>query len=134
MGLRQQQRYTAQQKEIARIEEAIKRFEHWARIVVNERHIKQARSRRKMLDRMEANGEIVEKVTERRQMDLQLGGWRGSTKALEITNLAIAFDDDLLFMGLDFLLRPGERVRLIGPYGAGKAGLFELILGQIAPL
>jgi ATP-binding cassette subfamily F protein 3 len=59
--LRQQQMYVAQHKEIARIEATIKRFEHWASIVVNERHIRQARSRRKMLDRMEANGEIVEK-------------------------------------------------------------------------
>ncbi|MCP5099964.1 MAG: ABC-F family ATP-binding cassette domain-containing protein, partial [Chloroflexi bacterium] len=47
MRLRQQQLYVAQQKEIARIEAAIKRFELWASLVVNERHIKQARSRRK---------------------------------------------------------------------------------------
>src|SRR5690606_20141364 len=37
--LRQQQMYEAQQKEIARIEAAIARFELWASIVVNERHI-----------------------------------------------------------------------------------------------
>ena len=58
--LRQQQMYVAQQKRIAQIEAAIKRFEHWASIVIDERHIKQARSRRKMLDRMEANGEMIE--------------------------------------------------------------------------
>ena len=44
--LRQQQLYQAQQKEIARIEAAIARFEQWASIVVDERHIRQARSRR----------------------------------------------------------------------------------------
>ncbi len=126
--------YVAQQKEIARIEEAIARFEHWARIVVNERHIKQARSRRKMLDRMEANGEIIEKVTERRQMDLKLGGWRGSNKVLELRNLAMAFDDDLLFVGLNFLLRHGERVGLVGPNGAGKSVLLKMILGELEPL
>ncbi len=132
--LRQQQMYVAQQKEIARIEDAIKRFEHWARIVVNERHIKQARSRRKMLDKMEANGEIIERVVERRQMELQLDGWRGSTKALEIKGLSMAFGDDLLFMNLDFLLRHGERVGLIGPNGAGKSVLFKLLLGELDPL
>ncbi len=131
--LRQQQMYVAQQKEIARIEAAIKRFEHWASIVVNERHIRQARSRRKMLDRMEANGEIVEKVTERRPMDLQLNGWRGSTKVLEIKDLAMAFGDDLLFLDLNLLLRHGERVGLVGPNGAGKSVLFRLILGELAP-
>ncbi|MCD4686714.1 MAG: ATP-binding cassette domain-containing protein [Anaerolineae bacterium] len=132
--LRQQQQYVAQQKEITRIEAAIKRFELWASLVVDERHIKQARSRRKMLDRMEANGEIVEKVAERRPMDLQINGWRGSKKALEITDLAMGFDDELLFVDLDMLIRHGERVGLIGPNGAGKSVLFRLILNELAPL
>ena len=132
--LRQQQLYNAQQKEITRIEASIARFEHWASIVINERHIKQARSRRKMLDRMEANGEIVEAVTESRKMALQLNGWRGSTKALEITSLSMAFDDDLLFLDLNFLLRHGERVGLVGPNGAGKSVLFRLIRQELIPL
>jgi len=132
--LRQQQMYAAQQKEIARIEAAIKRFEHWAHLVVNERHIRQARSRRKMLDRMETNGEIIEKVTARRQMDLQINGWRGSTNALELVDLAMGFDDDWLFMDLNFLLRHGERVGLIGGNGAGKSVLFRLILGKLEQL
>jgi ATP-binding cassette subfamily F protein 3 len=132
--LRQQQMYVAQQKEITRIKEAIARFELWASIVVNERHIKQARSRQKMIDRMEANGEIIERVVERRPLDIQLDGWRGSTKALELKRLTMGFDDDLLFLNLNFLLRHGERVGLIGPNGAGKSVLFKLILGELPPL
>lgn len=132
--LRQQQQYVAQQKEITRIKEAIARFELWASIVVNERHIKQARSRQRMLDKMEANGEIIEKVVERRQMDVQFDGWRGSTKTLELRKLTMGFDDDLLFMDINFLLRHGERVGLIGPNGAGKSVLFKLILGELEPL
>jgi ATP-binding cassette subfamily F protein 3 len=132
--LRQQHLYAAQQKEIARIEAAIQRFEHWASIVVDERHARQARSRRKMLDRMEASGELVERITEQRTMDLQLNGWRGSTQALEIRGLSIAFDDDLLLLDLDLLVRHGERVGLIGPNGAGKSVLFRLILGELQPL
>src|SRR5690606_24394820 len=92
--LRQEQLYVAQQKEIQRIEEAIKRFELWASQVVDERHIKQARSRRKFLDKLEANGEIIEKVVERRQMELRLNGGQGSKKAIELKNLSMAFGDD----------------------------------------
>lgn len=132
--LRQQQMYVTQQKEIARIEAAIARFEHWASIVVDERHIKQARSRRRMLERMEADGEIIERVANQRPMDLQLDGWRGSTKALEIIELGLAFDDEPLFFDLNLLLRHGERVGLIGPNGAGKSALFRAILGEIEPL
>jgi ATP-binding cassette subfamily F protein 3 len=132
--LRQQQMYAAQQKEIQHIEEAIKRYELWAKIYENEKAARQARSRRKMLARMEANGEIIEKVTERRDMDLQLNGWRGSTKTLEITDLTMAFGDDILFLDLNLLVRHGERVGLIGPNGAGKSVLFRLILGEMDPL
>jgi ATP-binding cassette subfamily F protein 3 len=132
--LRQEQLYTAQQKEIARIQAAIARFEHWASIVVDERHIRQARSRQRMLDRMEENGEIIEKVRPQRTMALQLEGWRGSTKILDLKNLAMGFGDDLLFMDMNLTLRHGERVGLIGDNGAGKSVLFKLILGELTPI
>ncbi len=132
--LRQQQQYVAQQKEITRIQEAIARFELWASIVVDERHIRQARSRQKMLDRMEANGEIIEKVVEARRMDVQFAGGRGSQKAIEVKGLSMAFEDDLLFLDLNFLIRHGERVGLIGPNGAGKSVLFKIIRGELAAL
>jgi ATP-binding cassette subfamily F protein 3 len=128
--LRQQQAYEAQQKEIARIEAAIARFEYWASVVVNERHIRQARSRQKMLDRME---KIDKPVMERETMGLELNGWRGSQKVLEIIDLAKAFDDDLLLLGLNLLLWHGERVGLIGANGTGKSVLFRCILGQEPP-
>lgn len=131
--LRQQQQYVAQQKEIKRIEEAIARFELWASLVVDERHIKQARSRRKMLERMEANGEIIEKVTEARKMDFAVNGWRGSTEAAKFQKVSMAFDDDLLFYDIDFLLRHGERVGLVGANGAGKSVFMKLLLGEYEP-
>jgi ATP-binding cassette subfamily F protein 3 len=134
--LRQQQRYQAQQKEIARIEAAIARFEQWASIVVDERHARQARSRRKMLERMER---IDRPILERRRMGLELNGWRGSNKVLEIVNLDKVFPPSdgaaamMILAGLDLLLWHGERVGLVGPNGAGKSLLFRLILGQEPP-
>lgn len=131
--LRQQQQYVAQQKEIQRIEAAIARFELWASLVVNERHIKQARSRRKMLDRMAANGDIIEKVTERRTMDFAIGGGRGSKEAIRFDKVTMVFDDDPLFIDMDFLLRHGERVGLVGPNGAGKSVMMKLMTGDYQP-
>ena len=131
--LRQQQQYVAQQKEIARIEAAIARFELWASMVIDERHIKQARSRRKMLERMEERGEIIEKVVEAKKMGFELSGWRGSKKVLELVDIAMAFDDDLIFTDVNLILQHGERVGLIGPNGAGKSVLMKLILEQLAP-
>ena len=123
--LRQQQLYAAQQKEIARIEAAIKRFELWASLVVNERHIKQARSRRKMLEKMDK----VEKVSDPRRMKLDLAGWRGSKKVIELVDVGHQFDDgSILFEGLNQTLWHGERVALVGPNGAGKSVLMKQLL------
>ena len=127
--LRQAQLYAAQQKEIVRIEAAIARFEQWASIVVNERHIKQARSRRKMLERMDKIG----KVSEARRMKLELNGWRGSNKALELAAVRKVFDNGrILFDNLNLTLWHGERVGLIGPNGAGKSMLLKQILSPEA--
>ncbi|MCU0520145.1 MAG: ATP-binding cassette domain-containing protein [Anaerolineae bacterium] len=128
--LRQQQLYAAQQKEIAQIEAAIARFEYWASIVVNERHIRQARSRQKMLERMDR---VERPVFERERMGLELDGWRGSAKVLEITDLHKAFDHTPVLLGLDLLIWRGERVALIGANGTGKSLLFRCILGQETP-
>lgn len=127
--LRQQQAYAAQQKEITRIEAAIARFEYWASVVVNERHIRQARSREKMLDRMDR---IEKPILEREKMGLNLDGWRGSNKVLEIIDLDMAFDDNIVLMGLNLLIWRGEKVGLIGGNGSGKSVLFRCILSELA--
>jgi len=113
--LRQAQLYAAQQKEVARLEAAIARFELWAILVVDERHIKQARNKRRQIEQMDK----VDKPIEQRNMKLQLKGWRGSDKVLEIIDLLKAFDDDLVLAGVNLTLWHGERVGLIGPNGAG---------------
>ena len=136
--LRQQRMYEAQQKEITRIEAAIARFELWASIVVNERHARQARSRQKMLDRMD---KIEKPVLERRRMGLELDGWRGSNKVLEIVDLEKAFPsavdrtelDHVVLSGVNLLIWHGERVGLLGPNGAGKSVLLRCILGSEEP-
>jgi ATP-binding cassette subfamily F protein 3 len=123
--LRQQQLYQAQQKEIARIEAAIARFEQWASIVVDERHIRQARSRRKMLDRMDK----VEAVAEQRRMKLEMAGWRGSKKVIELINVQRTLPDGTrLWQHLNFTLWHGDRVGLVGPNGAGKSLLLKQLL------
>jgi ATP-binding cassette subfamily F protein 3 len=127
--LRQAQLYAAQQKEIARLEAAIARFELWASLVVNERHIKQARNKRRQLEQMDR----VDKPLEQKSMELQLGGWRGSDKVLEIIDLIKAFADEFILAGVNLLLWHGERVGLIGPNGAGKSVLFRCITGAERP-
>lgn len=129
--LRQQQQYVTQQKEIARIEEMIDRFERWAKQVLSRKHMLAARQRRRMLQRMEDRGEIIEKVFDARLMDFKVEGWRGSKKALELIAVAMAFNGEPLIRDANLLLRHGERVGIIGPNGAGKTVLLRMILGEL---
>ena len=131
--LRQRQQYVTQQKEIARLEEMIERFERWAKQVLSRKHMLAARQRRRMLEKMEARGEIIEKVVDAKRMDFKVPGWRGSKKVLELEDVSMAFGDEPLFFDANLLLRHGERVGLIGPNGAGKTVLFKLILGEHKP-
>jgi ATP-binding cassette subfamily F protein 3 len=136
--LRQQQMYEAQQKEIARIEAAIARFELWASMVVDERHARQARSRHKMLEHMDR---VEKPVMERRRMGLELDGWRGSQKVLEIVDLEKVYPaagdpadtEKVVLAGVDLLLWHGERAGLLGPNGSGKSVLFRCVLGREEP-
>jgi ATP-binding cassette subfamily F protein 3 len=98
-------------------------------VVVDERHARQARARYKMLERMDK----VERPGVQRRMQLDLGGWRGSNKVLEIGRLAKWYEDErdinVVLDGVDLTIWHGERVGLVGPNGAGKSVLFRCILG-----
>ncbi|HEX6291707.1 MAG TPA: ABC-F family ATP-binding cassette domain-containing protein [Herpetosiphonaceae bacterium] len=129
--LRQQELYVAQQKEIARLEAAIARFKLWASIVVNERHIKQARNKQRQIDRME---KIDRPVLERKRMNLRFqAAQRGGQKALELRDVGMAFGDDLILLGLKHTFWRGERVGVVGANGSGKTVLGRLLVGQLTP-
>ena len=66
-------------------------------------------------------------------MDLQLNGWRGSNKVLELEGVSKSFDGRHVFADLNETIWHGERVGLIGANGAGKSVLMRMILGQEQP-
>ncbi len=124
---RQQERFTAQQKEIARLEEAIARFKLWASIVVNERHIKQARNKQRQIDRME---KVERPVLQRRRMALALRAHeRSGQRVAELRGASVVFGERIVLLGVDLLVRRGERIGVVGPNGAGKSVLLKALLG-----
>ena len=131
---RQAELYSVQQREIARLEVTIKRYAMWGKVYDNEKFAKRAKTIQGRLERME---KIDRPVLERRRMGLELSGWRGSNKVLEISGLRKSFTNRMqqkgVLEGLDLLIWHGERVGLIGPNGAGKSVLLRLILEQEAP-
>jgi len=150
--LRQQQRYQAQQKEISRLEQAAKRLLLWGKIYDNEKFSKRGRN---ILNRLDMIQRVDKPTLERKRMGLELEGWRGSNKVLEINGLFKEFPRenplrtgskqdptntspnpdaaDIILIGLNLLIWQGERVGLVGPNGSGKSLLYRLILGQDTP-
>jgi ATP-binding cassette subfamily F protein 3 len=128
--LKQQQDYVAQQKEIGRLEAAVARFKLWASIVINERHIKQARNKQRQIDRMD---KVERPVLERKRMRLAFRPQlRGGVKAIELRRVDKAFGEQIIMMDAQVTILNGERVGIVGPNGAGKSVLLRLILGELA--
>ncbi len=85
---RQQQLYDVQQREIGRLQAAAKQLLMWGRQYDNEKFIKRGKA---ILGRIEKMDKLDRPVLEPRRMDLQINGWRGSNKVLEINGLAKTF-------------------------------------------
>ncbi len=86
--LRQQQNYQIQQKEISRLEQAANRLLTWGRGHDNEKLIKRGKA---ILKRVEKIDRLDKPIMERKTMGLELKGWRGSNKVLEISDLDKVF-------------------------------------------
>jgi ATP-binding cassette, subfamily F, member 3 len=128
---RQQQVWVTQQKEIARLEAAIARFELWASLVVNERHIRQARNKQRQIDRMD---KVERPVFERRKMALELKpAERGGQRILRLRGVSMAFDDDPVLLDVSFDVYRRERLGIVGPNGAGKTVLGRILADDLEP-
>jgi ATP-binding cassette subfamily F protein 3 len=125
---RQEELYQVQQREINRLEMALKRYKQW--VVFNDKFATRIHAMEARIDRIE---KIERPVLERRKMDLALNGWRGSNQVLEFASVTKEFIHRNVLTDLNFLIRHGERVGLIGANGAGKSVLLRLILGMEQP-
>ncbi len=125
---RQEELYQIQQREIGRLQMAIKRYCLW---------VEQSDKFASRIHAMEARLARVEQldrpVLERRRMGLKLNGWRGSNKVLELVDLEKTYGRQTVIEGVNALIWHGERVGLIGANGAGKSVLLRLILGIEPP-
>ena len=125
---RQEELYNIQQREIGRLEMALKRYKQW--VVFNDKFATRITNMEARIERME---KIDRPVLDRRKMNLSLNGWRGSNQVLEFEKVTKEFSHRKVLDGLNFLIRHGERVGLVGANGAGKSVLLRLILGKEEP-
>jgi ATP-binding cassette, subfamily F, member 3 len=128
---RQEHQYQTQQKEIARLEEMIRRFKQWFNQGDNERFIVAARVKQRQIDTMDR---VDRPVLERRKMGLRLRSERrGGQRIVELRHVDAAYDDEPILLDVSLTVMRGERVGIIGANGSGKSVLTRLITGELEP-
>lgn len=125
---RQEELYQIQQRSLARMEAAIKRYRLWTQF--NDKFATRIHA---MEARMARVDKIDKPILVRRRMEMQLNGWRGSNKVLELDGVSKAFGPKQVFANVNEIIWHGERVGLIGANGAGKSVLLRMILGKETP-
>ena len=117
----QMKQYLNQQAMIAHQEEVITKLKSFNR----EKSIKRAESREKMLDKIDRLERPVEENT---QMNLLFSPRvQSGNDVLTVRDLAKSFEQETLFEHLDFEIRRGDRVAIIGDNGSGKTTILKII-------
>jgi ATP-binding cassette, subfamily F, member 3 len=121
----QQRAYDNQQQLIAKTEEFIRRN-------LAGQKTKQAKSRRKMLEKLERLDAVR---PEQSSGDFRLQAIeRTGNHVLTVTDLSIGYPQKLLAEKIAFILRRGECLGVIGPNGSGKTTFLKTILNKLEPL
>ena len=115
--------YLKQQQEIKHQEEVITKLKSFNR----EKSIKRAESREKMLAKIDVLDKPID-IDDRMKISLKPNCESGND-VLEVTGLTKSFGNEHLFSGLDFSIKKGEHVAIIGDNGTGKTTILKILNG-----
>ncbi len=119
-------KYENDLKEIKRIEGIVEQQKRWGR----ERNFITAASRQKEADRIKEQLVAPESELETMRMHFEPKCESGND-VLMCRGLSKSFGEKRLFKDVDFHIRKGERVFILGSNGCGKTTLFRILMGRV---
>ena len=72
-------------------------------------------------------------TTDQSAVEFGVGSTRLGKKVLELQNISKGYDTNKLITDFSFLIKPGDRIGIVGPNGTGKSTLLNLIAERIDP-
>jgi ATP-binding cassette, subfamily F, member 3 len=115
-----------------RQQEFIEKTQDFIRRNIAGQKTKQAKSRRKMLDRLD---EVERPETDETLANFKLdAGPRSGAIALTTDRLVAGYGEQPVVNNLTMTVRRGERYAIMGPNGSGKSTLLKTFAGRLQPL
>ena len=112
-----------QTKEVARVQKFIDRFRYQAN------KARQVQSRIKQLEKVKRIE--LQRDAKRVRFKFPLPSTSGR-HVLELTGVAKAYDEKVVYQSLDFSVERGQRIALVGENGTGKSTLLKILAGVLS--
>lgn len=125
--LQEFEQYKNQQKKIAAMEAAIKRFREWGAQADNPKFFKKAKELEHRLEKMEL---LDKPQLEKPKIPLKFQGTRSGTEVLRLEDFGLAFGENVLLKNSSLLIREKDKICLMGDNGTGKTSLIRAVLGD----
>lgn len=117
------------EKEIKRLEEMIDRYRKWG----TEKMVKQAIIRERTLEKVKEEYNSIQNIEKENSIKIKIPEPRNTGyEVINVNNISFSYDkNNKLLKNINFNLKEGEKLSILGKNGSGKSTLLKILTGKI---